>query len=257
MKRLLTALGLIAVALYLIWWSPQVVFVAAAICMGLLCYHEYSGIAAGHGARRPGVFGIAAGILILLYPSYTLPAIMLLLILAFCASLRLTNLSEIAPQLAYTFFGVFYTFAPWRFAIDLRHDSVHLLFFALALNWVGDTAAYYAGRYFGRHKLAPRVSPAKTWEGAIASVLASLLFGLLYLGKYVSQLPLWSVAAMAILGNMAGQLGDLAESAIKRGAGMKDSGNLLPGHGGVLDRMDSSLFSLPAVYLLHLLWIRI
>ena len=147
--------------------------------------------------------------------------------------------------------GVFYAFVPWRFAIDLRAVSVHLLFFALALNWVGDSAAYYVGRTIGKHKLAPVVSPGKSWEGAIASVLGSVIFGLLYLGHFVPRIPLWQIAMIAAVGNVAGQFGDLAESALKRGAGLKDSSNLLPGHGGFLDRLDSSLFALPVVYILY------
>ncbi len=253
MKRLLTALALILVALYLIWLAPHIVFVAAALAMGLLCYREYAGIVAEHAIRRPGIFGVAAGILIVLWPQYALTGMTLLLAIALSVSLRTGDFAEIAPHVACTFFGALYTFAPWRFAIDLRSGSVHLLFFALALNWIGDTAAYYVGRRFGRHKLAPRVSPGKTWEGALASVVASLLFGLLYLGKWMPAVPLWQVAIMAVAGNIAGQFGDLAESAMKRGARIKDSGHILPGHGGILDRVDSSLFALPVVYVVYLL----
>lgn len=251
MTRLLTAIALIAVALYLIWWSPNTVFVAAALCMGLLCYREYAGIVAGHAIRRPGIFGILAGILIVCLPQYAVLGLTLLVVLAFCESLRLSDLREIAAYVGCTFLGALYTFAPWRYAIDLRHDSVHLVFFALALTWIGDTAAYYVGRAFGRHKLAPIISPGKSWEGAVASVSASMLFGFLYLGHYAQQIPAWEIGVMAILGNVAGQFGDLAESAMKRGAGMKDSGSILPGHGGILDRVDSSLFALPVVYAVH------
>ncbi len=112
-------------------------------------------------------------------------------------------------------------------------------------------AAYYVGRAIGKHKLAPSVSPGKSREGAIASVIGAIIFGLLYLGHFVPQIPLWQVALMAAIANVAGQFGDLAESAMKRGAGMKDSGTLLPGHGGFLDRLDSSLFALPVVYVLY------
>jgi phosphatidate cytidylyltransferase len=92
------------------------------------------------------------------------------------------------------------------------------------------------------------VSPKKSWEGAIAAVAGSVLFGLLYVGHFLPQIAWWKVASIAIIGNVAGQFGDLAESAIKRGAGVKDSGQLLPGHGGMLDRVDSSLFALPVVW---------
>jgi phosphatidate cytidylyltransferase len=130
------------------------------------------------------------------------------------------------------------------------------LFFALAMNWIGDSAAYYVGRKLGRHRLAPIVSPKKSWEGAIASVLASLLFGLLYLPHLLPELRIWQIVLMAVLGNIAGQIGDLSESAMKRGAGLKDSGTLLPGHGGMLDRVDSSLFSLPVVSAIYTYLIR-
>ncbi len=253
MKRLLTAIALIAVSTYLILFAPFPLFMAAALCMSLLCYWEYSGLVAAYGIERPGVFGALAGLLILLRPQATLLGVTLLLVLALTLSLRSDNLRAILPQVACAFFGAFYTFAPWRFAADLRLASIHLLFFALALNWIGDSAAYYVGRRFGKRKLAPTVSPKKTWEGAVASVAASAIFGILYLRKFMPLVPWWEVAVMAIIGNIAGQLGDLTESAIKRGAGMKDSGNMLPGHGGMLDRVDSSLFALPVVYGIYLL----
>jgi phosphatidate cytidylyltransferase len=222
MKRVITAIALLALALYLIFWAAGWGFQLAAVIMGLLCFWEYTGLVAAHGIPKQFVFGALAGLLILLRPS-----------------------------VASAFLGSFYTFLPWLFAIRLRQESVHLLFFALALNWIGDTAAYYGGRTWGRHKLAPIVSPNKSWEGAIASVIASILFGLLYVGYVMPRLPWWEIAGLAIVGNIAGQFGDLAESAMKRGAGVKDSGQLLPGHGGMLDRVDSTLFALPTVYLLY------
>src|SRR5579863_8648291 len=250
MKRVITAIALIALAVYLIFFAADWGFKLAALCMSSLCYWEYSGLVAAHAIPRPGVFGALAGLLILFRPDQTLAGVVLLVILAFVASLRFPNPRDILTGVACAFLGSFYAFAPWRFSIDLRHESIHLLFFALALNWIGDSAAYYAGRAFGRHRLAPVISPMKSWEGAIASVAASVVFGLLYLGYFMQRLRWWDIAVMAVLGNVAGQLGDLAESAMKRGAGVKDSGSLLPGHGGMLDRVDSSLFALPAVYLL-------
>ncbi len=206
---------------------------------------------AAHGIAKPGPLGWLLGLLIIFFPQFTLPGASVLLLAMFVYALRQDNLRNVLTEVAASFMGVFYTFVPWRFAIDLRAVSIHLLFFALALNWVGDSAAYYVGRAIGKHKLAPSVSPGKSWEGAIASVIGAIIFGLLYLGHFVPQLPLWQVAIIAAIANVAGQLGDLAESAMKRGAGMKDSGNLLPGHGGFLDRLDSSLFALPVVYVLY------
>jgi len=251
MKRLLTALALVLVAAYLIGWAPSILFMAASLLMSLLCYWEYSGLVAKHDIPRPGIFGFLAGLVILFLPQFTLPGVSILVVCAFVTSLRHDNLRDVLPQVACAFLGAFYTFAPWRFAIDLRNISVHLLFFALALNWVGDSAAYYVGRKFGKHKLAPVVSPGKSWEGAVASVFGAVLFGVFYLGRFVPQIAGWQVALIAVVASGAGQLGDLAESAMKRGAGVKDSGNLLPGHGGMLDRVDSSLFALPVVYILY------
>jgi len=118
----------------------------------------------------------------------------------------------------------------------------------LLLSWAGDTAALYVGKAFGRHALAPRVSPAKTWEGAAGSVAGGILAGFVYAHYLIPSAPVAVVLLLAATGNIAGQLGDLCESAIKRGAGVKDSGNTLPGHGGWLDRIDSSLFSVPVVF---------
>jgi phosphatidate cytidylyltransferase len=120
--------------------------------------------------------------------------------------------------------------------------------YALLLNWTGDIGAYYIGRPFGRHKLAPVVSPQKSWEGAIASVIASVLVAGAYLLHFVPGVTPAQAVGLTVAANIAGQLGDLAESALKRGAGVKDSGAILPGHGGFLDRVDSTLFALPVVY---------
>ncbi len=257
MNRLITAIGLIVAALYLIFAAPQIVFILAAAAFGVGCYWEFSILVEKHSINRPGVFGFLTGILILFWPFHRLPglyflaALSTLTVLAFITSLRYPDMREVLPQVACALLGGFYSFAPWRFIIDLRSVSVHLAFFAVALNWAGDSAAFYVGRHFGRHKLAPIVSPKKSWEGAAASVAGSVVFGILYLGYFMPRLHWWEIAGMAAVGNVAGQFGDLAESAMKRGAGVKDSGTIFPGHGGMLDRVDSSLFALPVVYVLY------
>jgi phosphatidate cytidylyltransferase len=118
------------------------------------------------------------------------------------------------------------------------------------VNWIGDTFAFWVGRSFGRHKLAPLVSPGKSWEGAAASVVAGVAFGTIYLPLTIKGTSPLVAGLLALAANVAGQVGDLAESAVKRGAGVKDSGKLLPGHGGVLDRVDSTMFALPVLYTL-------
>ena len=147
-----------------------------------------------------------------------------------------------------------------------------LLVFLLCVVWSGDTAAYYAGRAWGRHKMAPSLSPGKTWEGAIASVAGSAVIAAVLVSlatimqepsnsavlswlertfpsavlSYPDEMLYWLVLAVVI--NVAAQVGDLAESALKRSAGVKDSGNLLPGHGGVLDRIDALLLAGPVLW---------
>jgi phosphatidate cytidylyltransferase len=146
--------------------------------------------------------------------------------------------------------GALYIGGAWGCAFSLRALNPHWLLFAFLLSWAGDTAAYYIGKNFGRHKLAPVISPGKTWEGAIASVVGSMLVGAIYAHFLIPSAPLGLVLIIAAVGNIAGQIGDLVESAYKRWGGVKDSGSSLPGHGGWLDRIDSSLLSVPAVYVL-------
>jgi len=116
----------------------------------------------------------------------------------------------------------------------------------LVLLWVGDSLAYFTGRSLGRHKMAPELSPGKTWEGAVANLVGSVLVGVVA-ARWIA-VPQLHLAMMAALANVAGQLGDLTESAYKRSAGAKDSGTLLPGHGGMLDRVDSLIFAAPVVW---------
>ena len=138
---------------------------------------------------------------------------------------------------------------PLSFAVRLHglsSEGPRLLLFALVITWAGDTVAYFVGRAIGKHPLAPHLSPKKTWEGAIASVAGSLLVG--YGFSWWLNAPVPQLLAMAGVGNLAGQAGDLLESAYKRSAGVKDSGALLPGHGGILDRIDALILAIPAVW---------
>jgi phosphatidate cytidylyltransferase len=126
--------------------------------------------------------------------------------------------------------------------------SRHLLSFFFLVIMGSDAAAYYGGRMFGRHKLAPVVSPGKTWEGAVAGMLASLLLAAAAHYWFFNNLPLKFALPLAAVMNVVGVLGDLTESALKRSAGAKDTAQVLPGHGGILDRIDSLLFNAPVIY---------
>ena len=248
MKRVLTAAVLIPPTIYLIFGAPTAAVVVTIVAVAAACFHEYLGLVRGFGWGTLGPFGYAAGLVVLFVPGRALLVLTLLALLALILSLGAAEVANVLPQAAAILFGVVYIFGAWRCAIALHGISPHWLFFALVLNWIGDSAAYYVGRAIGKHRLAPVLSPKKSWEGAIASVVASLMFALVYLTYFKLPIALWEIVALAVLANVAGQLGDLCESAIKRGAGVKDSGSTLPGHGGWLDRLDSSLFALPMIY---------
>ena len=249
MKRILTALVLIPLVVYAVLGDNLWAFYGVLTAVALICYHEYAGIAAAYGFGPLGPLGYAGIWLLAPFEQYLLLFLTLFALAALAISMR-GDLAKSLPRAALLLMGVLYIFGAWRFAVLLRVNyKPDWLMFALAINWVGDAAAYYVGRRFGRHRLAPRVSPNKSLEGAAASVAAAALFGWLCARAFLSGVPAWHPVAVAAFGSVAGQLGDLVESAIKRGAGVKDSGTILPGHGGFLDRVDSTLFALPVVYL--------
>ena len=244
MKRLATALVLVPVVVWVVLFGPDWVLLATLAIVGLLAFREFDNIASENELPRPGWPGLAAGLALMLAPEPLIVAVLVVLAGMFLA-LRVPDLRFAMAASAAFVFGVLYIFGAWRCAIELHALDRHWLMFALLLSWAGDTAALYAGKAFGRHKLAPRVSPSKTWEGAIASVVGAVLVAVLYARYLLPAAPIGLVLTLAAAGNIAGQVGDLAESAMKRGAGVKDSGSSLPGHGGWLDRIDSACSPFP------------
>lgn len=158
-------------------------------------------------------------------------------------------LVEALPAAGISASGLVLVAFPLTYAIRLHGlgaQGPRLLLFALVITWAGDTVAYFVGRAVGKHPLAPHLSPKKTWEGSIGGFVGSLIAGAAFM--YWLSAPLPHLLAMAAVGNIAGQIGDLLESAYKRSAGVKDSGGLLPGHGGVLDRIDALILAIPVVW---------
>ncbi|MGH9789886.1 MAG: phosphatidate cytidylyltransferase [Candidatus Acidiferrales bacterium] len=156
-------------------------------------------------------------------------------------------LKDVLPSLGMSGAALLLIALPLSYMVRLHglEDGRVWLLFTLALVWVGDTLAYFIGRV-GRLLLAPQISPKKTWEGAAANVVGSLLAAAVFsMWLDVGVMHLFTIAMLA---SVAGQLGDLLESAYKRGAGVKDSGALLPGHGGMLDRVDALIFAVPVVW---------
>lgn len=242
---------------------------------------EFHAFASARGARPVGWLGVPAAALLVLMAAYepTFGAwadraltLLLALVLATPVVAVSRRSTEDSPLLSVTatIAAALYTGGTLAFALLLRHlpDSVPadshdplegrlLVLYPLVVIWASDSAAYFAGKRFGRTRMAPRVSPGKTVEGGVAGLAAAVVVGALagLVMHDLSSFPV-SPASGALIGlvlGVGGQLGDLAESLLKREAGVKDSGTLLPGHGGVLDRFDALFFSLPLAYVLLLL----
>jgi len=246
MKRVLTAVLLIPLVVYTVLWANPWVFLAVVASAAVLSYREYDSIAADYGFGAPGVFGYAGLVLLVVSYQHAWLVVTAIALLALVLALRSAELAHALPRTSLLVLGVIYVFGCWRCAVVLRGFGVHWLMYALLVSWTGDIGAYYIGKAFGRHRLADRVSPKKSWEGAAASVATSVLLAGAYL-VYFAGVSIAEAVLLTALANAAGQLGDLVESAMKRGAGVKDSGGLLPGHGGFLDRVDSALFVMPVI----------
>ena len=248
MKRFLTAVALIPIVVYVVLWANFWAFLAVLVAVALLCYREFDGVAEAYGFGAPGPVGYGAGLLLLIWWQEAWLVVLGIALIVLAAAMRGDDLAKSLPRASLLLAGIVYIFGCWKCAIPLREMNPHWLMYALLVNWVGDMGAYYVGSRWGRHKMAPRVSPNKSWEGAAASVVASVLVAGAYLLRFVPGVAVAQAVALTVAANAAGQLGDLTESAMKRGAGVKDSGAMLPGHGGFLDRVDSTLFSLPLIY---------
>jgi len=265
MKRILTALVLIPLVIALVFLGPDWLVTLAVGAVALLAAWEYLGIAHATGARPPRIPVLAAIAILFtvsqLWPDKlvaTLGALSLAL-LVYCAFA--VPVAEVLQDAASAVFCLMYTGFTLIALPMLRssEDGKSLVTFLLCAVWAGDIVALYVGRTWGRRKLAPKLSPGKTWLGAIGSVIGSLTATVLLI-ELAMQLAKREILTLAFRGtlahwlllalvvNVAAQVGDLAESALKRSAGVKDSGTLLPGHGGVLDRIDALLLAAPVLW---------
>ena len=170
----------------------------------------------------------------------------------FCDALFFEHdLAKVPRRIGLAVLGPVYAGLMLSALVRLRQldDGFWWVILALVVTWANDTGAYFAGRAFGRRKLFERVSPSKTWEGAIGGAAASVAGALLVAFVWLHALPLWAASLIALGASVLGPLGDLSESMLKRAYGAKDSGRTLPGHGGMLDRIDALLFNAPLVLL--------
>jgi phosphatidate cytidylyltransferase len=270
MKRIVTAVILIALVVGLIFFGQLWMLTLACALVAELAAYEYLVLANSHGNRVP-LWWMLAGIALLFVATFYRPTDMALPVLsalalsllAWCAFRH--PLDRVLGESSAGLFGLVYVGYPLTLlpVIWNRDDGRALLLFLMVCVWAGDTFAMYVGKSMGRHKLT-LLSPNKTWEGSIGSVVGSVVAGLLvfYGGEALSARgntvlhitqPVWQSVLLAIVINLAAQVGDLVESAIKRGAGVKDSGKMLPGHGGILDRIDAMLMAAPVLWLALLL----
>ncbi len=278
MKRILTATVLILAVFALIFFGQLWMITLFSAIVAELAAYEYLKLAAvgaeSHGLKlRIPVWWMALGTalaFVVTLPNFPveaqLPVLSALTLALFAWNGFRSPLIQVLPDTAQGLFGLIYIAYPLTLVPLLwkQEDGPALVLFLMVCVWAGDIAALYIGRAFGKRKLAPRLSPGKTWVGSIASIAGSMLAAslVIYIADtltahgntllHISQ-PLWQSLLLAAILNIAAQLGDLLESAIKRGAGVKDSGTMLPGHGGILDRIDALLLAAPVLWFILLL----
>lgn len=245
--------------------APFVALAALAIVAGLYEFYLLSKKLELKADAQIGYLGAATLFIAFLFDAPTkAPDVLLLTVALFVIAVLATqtfrfqaDFSKMLAGVGVTILGVFYVAFLGGFLVSMRvgfnespfqNLSTKLLGFFFLVIMGSDVGAYFTGKYLGKHKLAPKISPGKTWEGAIGGLLASMAFAALATFWFFPELPYRISLPLAAVMTIIGIIGDLAESALKRGAGAKDAANILPGHGGLLDRLDSLLFNAPILY---------
>jgi phosphatidate cytidylyltransferase len=276
--RLATAAVLIPIVVALVWWAPAIILAGIAAVVTILALVEFLNLGERIGLRGFKLWTYFCTVLIF-YAQFSLGRIethslaggvsmvrdatggtlsveaALLIFLFGCVILGLLTkrpLHEVLPAISIGSAALLFVVLPFSYIVrldELEPVGRELVLFTLVLVWAGDMLAYFVGKSLGRVPMAPALSPQKTWEGALGNVLASMIVAVLF-AKWM-QTDVITVLVIAGVANIAGQAGDLIESAYKRGASVKDSGGLLPGHGGMLDRIDSLILATPAVWILY------
>ena len=256
LKRWITAIIAVPILFYLIAFGGEDAFAILIVVASLVGMDEYNRMAFGKGLTVEKAETMIIALLILLAAFFAnLP--LLLAVLAFgvmmVLMLNLLRIRREGVEMVHAdrvILGVLYIPLLMSHFIMIRRSPSGILwiFFILVLAFAGDVAAYYIGRRYGKRKLLPEVSPGKTVEGTIGLVAGSIVGCVLFKLFFFPALPTVHAVVLGLVGSIAGQLGDLSESALKRSAGVKDSGVILPGHGGILDRLDCLMFITPFVY---------
>ena len=288
LKRVATALVLIPLVLLLVLKAPLYILAIVSGAVAILAIAEFLKLVTHYGIQALAgttyafvslFFGAVVFACTNATPEIQTTAMLYEIALAaslapfvfLTVAMRRSDLRTGYPAAAASSFAFAYIAIPMALLIGIRQlpaGAIWTIYTLLAV-WVGDIFAYFVGKAMGRHRMSPEISPKKTWEGAIASILASIIIGTLWIqhahqissallrvglidrsgGMWGQEQPqLWPIILLSAVVNIAAQLGDLVESLIKRGAGVKDSGTILPGHGGMLDRIDAMLFAVPVVW---------
>lgn len=282
--RVITAIVLIPLVVSLVLWGPTWLVAIVVAVIILLALHEF--FALGAKMSMPGypkftmlcavgiVWAVTSGAqaslysgtervlgiggLVLASPEFYLA--LFIFGVAVHALVTKNGVKAALPSAAVSAGGLLFIAWPLSYLVSLHAKATGMLLFVLVVVWAGDTSAFFVGRSMGRHLLAPTISPKKTWEGAVANVLGSLLAAAMFYAfdaapplkaagfPALSAALLVRILVAAVLVSVAGQMGDLLESTWKRGAGVKDSGSILPGHGGILDRIDALLLAVPVAW---------
>jgi phosphatidate cytidylyltransferase len=287
-KRIATAVVLIPLVLLLVLKAPLYVLALVAGAVALLAIAEFLKLATHYAVQPLDLATYTFVALFFVFvtvastnrtPLIETTAILYGLALAaalapfvfLTVAMRRADLASGYPAAAASTFAFAYIAIPMALLVAIRQQPAGAIWtiYTLLAVWAGDIFAYFVGKSLGRHRMSPEISPKKTWEGAVASILASVIVGALWFqhapgissallriglidrrdGMFGLEQPqLWPIILLSAVVNIAAQLGDLVESLIKRGAGVKDSGTILPGHGGMLDRIDAMLFAVPVVW---------
>jgi phosphatidate cytidylyltransferase len=269
MARVLSAIVFLPLLLLIIWQGAPVYFCGLIAVVAVLGLIEYKNIAAQVGMKVGTAQSVLAGLSILTAfyferPDLVLAAFAALVIVELTAQLFTSqDLTKSLASAAGTIFGVAYIAVLGGYLIWLRLAddkgvslSAKLISLFFLIVFAGDTGAYYTGRAFGKHKLAPRISPGKTIEGLLGGLASNVLAVVIAHYTFFPELNLVTAIPLALLMGGLGVIGDLCESMMKRGSQVKDAAHLIPGHGGVLDRLDSILFNAPVLYYYYALFLK-
>ena len=260
-KRFITALWSLPLLIIAVWFDePLPWFTILVAIWGLLAVFEFYRLVAVSEVRSLTAFGLIWTLLFILSPhfdyDFTVPLLLTSAIVLSLVWLVLHPQKEgVFLGWVWAIAGILYVGWLLSFLVGLRLDAGrNWVFFALFTTFGSDTSAFFVGRALGRHRLAPSISPNKTWEGAIGGVFGAIIVSLLFTLPTPLNLPLGYGQAilLGLLVSVFGQFGDLVESLLKRNMGVKESSNMVPGHGGFLDRMDSVVFAGIVVYLYYI-----